>query len=67
MLLDMPIQLVNSTWQGIEKTLQLNIASTHWLGLWSDFLNGVGLMALSIACGLFVIALVNLPSKHKTA
>lgn len=66
MLLDMPIQLVNSTWQGIEKTLQLSIATSHWLGLWSDFLNGGGLMALSIACGLLAVGVANLLSKHET-
>jgi len=57
MMLDMPLQLINSSWQGFEKTLQLNIATTDWFGFCSDFLNGGGLMALSIACGLLAVGL----------
>jgi hypothetical protein len=64
MMLDMPFQLVNSTWQGLERTLNLNIANTNWLGYWSDFLNGGGLIALSITSGLLIVGLVNLiPNK----
>jgi hypothetical protein len=70
MSLDMPIQLVNSTWQGIEKNLQFNsqasIANISWFGYLSDFLNGGGLMALSIACGLLAIGLVTLINSNTT-
>ncbi|MDI1361806.1 hypothetical protein [Methylotenera sp.] len=60
MLFDIPFQLVNSSWQGLEQTLKLNIATTKWFAYWSDFLNGGGLMALSITGGLLIIALVDI-------
>ena len=64
MMLDMPIQLVNNTWQGLEQTLKLNITTTNLLGYWSDFLNGGGIIAISITSGLLVVGLVNLiPNK----
>jgi hypothetical protein len=63
MLLDMPFQLVNSTWQGLEQSLKLNMATTTWFSYWSDFLNGGGLMALSITSGLMVVAFVDLIPK----
>jgi hypothetical protein len=63
MLLDMPFQLVNSTWQGLEQSLKLNMATTKWFSYWSDFLNGGGLMALSITSGLLVVAFVDLIPK----
>ena len=59
MLCDMPFQLVNSSWQGLEQVYKLNIATTDWFAYWSDFLNGGGLMALSIASGLFVVSFVD--------
>jgi hypothetical protein len=64
MLLDMPFQLVNSTWQGLEQSLKLNMATTKWFSYWSDFLNGGGLMALSITSGFLVIALADLIPKY---
>jgi hypothetical protein len=66
MLLDMPIQLINSIWQGFEKMLQLDIATTNWFGFWSDFLNGGGLIALSIACGLMTIGLAQWRPRHES-
>jgi hypothetical protein len=64
MMLDMPFQLVNNTWQGLEQTLKLNISNTNWFSYWSDFLNGGGLIAISITCGLLIVGLVNLiPNK----
>lgn len=59
MLCDIPFQLVNSTWQGLEQAYKLNIATTDCFSYWSDFLNGGGLMALSISSGLFIVALVD--------
>ncbi|HAF01592.1 MAG TPA: hypothetical protein DCO68_10890 [Methylophilaceae bacterium] len=59
MLLDMPIQLIYASWQGLDRTLNLSIANTSWYGFWSDFLNGGGLIALSIACGLVIISLTD--------
>ena len=63
MLLDIPFQLVNSSWQGLEQTLKLNMATTKWFSYWSDFLNGGGLMALSITSGLLVVTFVDLIPK----
>jgi hypothetical protein len=61
MLVDMPVKLIHSSWLGMAAGLQLG-ASIHvtniaWLGYWSDFLNGGGLIALSIAAGLLVVGL----------
>lgn len=61
MLFDMPIQLLHGSWVGMAAGLQLgeNIQITNiaWLGYWSDFLNGGGLIAMSIAAGLVVVGL----------
>ncbi|MDX1914065.1 MAG: hypothetical protein SFU55_00655 [Methylophilus sp.] len=59
MLLDMPIQLIYASWQGLDRTLNLSIANASWYGYWSDFLNGGGLIALSIACGLVTISMTD--------
>ena len=40
------------------------MATTKWFSYWSDFLNGGGLMALSITSGFLVIALADLIPKY---
>lgn len=63
MLLDMPTQLLKMVWESFNKLLNLSISSDlPYFTYWSDFLNGGGLMALSIACGLLVVGLANLIS-----
>lgn len=57
-LTDIPIQLIHISWQGFDKTLNLSVANTSWYGPWSDFLNGGGLIAISIAIGLAIIGFV---------
>lgn len=64
MLSDMPIQLIYVSWQGFDKTLGLNIANTSWYGPWSDFLNGGGLIAISITIGLSLIFLADVIVKR---
>jgi hypothetical protein len=41
----------------MEKQLQSPGDAHSWLLYWSDFLNGGGLMALSLSIGLFTIAI----------
>jgi len=60
MLLDMPLQLLKMVWESLNQLLQLSMSSQlPYLAYWSDFLNGGGLMALSIAAGMVVIGVCN--------
>lgn len=57
MLLDSPMQFIYMLWDSMEKQLQSPGDPQTWLKYWSDFLNGGGLMALSLSIGLFTIAI----------
>ncbi len=59
MLLDSPMQFIYMLWDSLEKQLQSPGDAQTWLKYWSDFLNGGGLMALSLGIGLFAIAITN--------
>lgn len=64
MLLDMPTQLTKMVWESLNKLLNLSISSDlPYFTFWSDFLNGGGLMAISITSGLLVVAFVDLIPK----
>lgn len=66
MLLDMPTQLLKMTWETLNKLLNLSISSDlPYFTYWSDFLNGGGLMALSIAAGILVIGLTDYLAKPR--
>ena len=62
MLVDTPVQLLHGSWGGMAAGLQLGenfqITNIAWFGYWSDFINGGGLIALSIAVGLLVVGVV---------
>jgi hypothetical protein len=51
----MPMQLDYMVWEGIQKSL--NCSEQGLLLYWSDFLNGGGLIALSLACGVIAVSL----------
>jgi len=58
MLIDMPTQLLKIIWENLNGLLNLNISQNfYYFAYWSDFLNGGGLVALSIAAGLIVVSL----------
>jgi hypothetical protein len=64
MLLDIPTQLTKMVWESLNKLLNLSISSDlPYFTFWSDFLNGGGLIALSITSGLLVVAFVDLIPK----
>ena len=65
MLLDMPTQLLKMVWESLNKLLNLSMSSNLlYFTYWSDFLNGGGLMALSIAAGVLVIGLTDCLTKQ---
>ena len=67
LLLDMPIQLLKLSWEGINELLNLSIRhQLEYFSYWSDFLNGGGLMAISIAAGLLAIGVANLLLRSNT-
>lgn len=67
MLLDMPTQLLKMVWESLNKLLNLSISNDlPYFTYWSDFLNGGGLMALSIAAGIVVIGLTDCLAKPRT-
>ena len=60
MLLDMPIQLLKIVWENLNRLLNLNISQNlYYFTYWSDFLNGGGLVALSIAAGILIVGLTD--------
>ena len=60
MLLDMPIQLLKIVWENLNRLLNLNISlNLYYFTYWSDFLNGGGLVALSIAAGILIVGLTD--------
>ena len=60
LLFDIPIQLLNMAWQGFNALLQLSpTGSLKYMGYWSDFLNGGGLIAVSISVGLVVVGMID--------
>lgn len=66
MLLDMPTQLLKMTWETLNQFLNLSISSDlPYFTYWSDFLNGGGLIALSIAAGILVIGLTDYLAKPR--
>lgn len=68
MLLDMPTQLLKMVWESLNKLLNLSISSDLlYFTYWSDFLNGGGLMALSITAGIIVIGLTEYLAKPRAA
>lgn len=59
MLIDIPSQLLKMVWDDLNNSLDINMSNDlPALTLWSDFLNGGGLIALSITAGILVLAIV---------
>ena len=61
MLLDFPMQFIYMLWASIEKSLNVAGDAHGLLLFWSDFLNGGGLIMLSIAISMIAIALSRHP------
>jgi hypothetical protein len=64
MMIDVPAQLIKLVWEHLNQLLNLNISqSLHYFTYWSDFLNGGGLIALSIASGILVVGITDYLTK----
>ena len=64
MLTDTPTQLLKMVWESLNKQMQINFShQLPYFTYWCDFLNGGGLIALSIAVGVLVVGLINFASK----
>jgi len=57
MLFDSPMQFIYMLWDSMEKQLQTPGDAHTWLMYWSDFLNGGGLIALSLSISVLAIAM----------
>jgi hypothetical protein len=57
MLFDSPMQFIYMLWDSMEKQLQTPGDGHTWLMYWSDFLNGGGLIALSLSISVLAIAM----------
>jgi hypothetical protein len=58
MLLDFPLQFIYMLWAQLEKALNATGDAHGFLLYWSDFLNGGGLIMLSLAISVVAIGLV---------
>jgi len=61
MLLDFPMQFIYMLWANLEKSLNATGDAHGYLLFWSDFLNGGGLIMLSIAISMLAIGLSRRP------
>jgi hypothetical protein len=59
MLLDFPLQFIYMLWAQLEKALNATGDAHGFLLYWSDFLNGGGLIMLSLAISVVAIGLSN--------
>ena len=59
MLLDFPLQFIYMLWDNLEKALNARGDAHGLLLYWSDFLNGGGLIMLSLAISVVAIGLSN--------
>ncbi len=66
MLLDFPMQFIYMLWADLEKVLNATGDAHGLLLYWSDFLNGGGLIMLSLAISVVAIALSNKLLSKKT-
>jgi len=57
MLLDFPMQFIYMLWADLEKSLNATGDAHGYLLFWSDFVNGGGLIMLSIAISILAIGL----------
>lgn len=66
MLLDFPMQFIYMLWAHLEKAMQASGDAHGILLYWSDFLNGGGLIMLSLAISVVAIGLSNKIMARKT-
>ncbi len=60
MLLDSPMQFNYMLWDNVERTVQTTGKVEFYLRYWSDFLNGGGLIMLSLTISIMTIGISNL-------
>jgi len=60
MLLDSPLQFNYMLWDSVERIVQTTGKVERWLRNWSDFLNGGGLIMLSLTISIMTIGISNL-------
>jgi hypothetical protein len=65
MLLDFPMQFIYMLWANIEKSFNATGDAHGYLLFWSDFLNGGGLIMLSLAISMLAIGLSRYDSSRK--
>jgi len=59
MLADVPMQMLKHIWESLNTTLGLNISSDlPYFASWSDFLNGGGLIAISITAAILILGVI---------
>jgi hypothetical protein len=59
MLADVPIQMLKLIWESLNTTLGLTVSSDlAYFNAWSDFLNGGGLIAISIAAAILILGFI---------
>jgi hypothetical protein len=59
MLADVPMQMLKLIWESLNTTLGLNISSDlPYFASWSDFLNGGGLIAISITAAILILGVI---------
>jgi hypothetical protein len=57
MLLDFPMQFIYMLWADLEKSLNATGDAHGYMLFWSDFVNGGGLIMLSLAISILAIGL----------
>lgn len=58
MLADVPIQMLKLIWESLNTTLGLNLSSElPYFTAWSDFLNGGGLVAISLTAAILILGI----------
>ena len=58
--LDSPMQFNYMLWDNVERTVQTTGKVEFYLRYWSDFLNGGGLIMLSLTISIMTIGISNL-------
>jgi hypothetical protein len=56
MLLDSPLQFNHMIWNGIQQNINPDTPAASIFLYWCDFLNGGGLIALSLTCGVIAVS-----------
>jgi hypothetical protein len=66
LLLDSPLQFNHMICNGIQQNINPGSVALDTFAFWSDFLNGGGLIALSLACGAIAVSLADYAINYMT-